>query len=58
MKIKIAYKAHEEQLAKMIEEWLVWRMSLNCTPKVVKSDRHAPYFHTYLSADYRDKPHN
>lgn len=57
MKIKIAYQAHEEKKAKEIEEWLKWRMSIIGTPKVVKSDRHAPYFHTYLSVDYNGKPH-
>ena len=56
MKIKLSYQAHEEKKAKEIEEWLKWRMSIIGTPKVVKSDRHAPYFHTYLSVKYGDKP--
>lgn len=53
MKIKIAYQAHEAERARDIEDWIKWRTSLVAKPKVVKSDRHPPFFHTYLTVEFK-----
>lgn len=54
MKIKISYQEHEAKQAKEIEDSVKRRYN---TVKVTKSDRYAPFFHTYLSVKNSDKLH-
>lgn len=53
MKIKIAYQDGEMLAARTVEEFVraMWPMV-----KVHKSDRHAPFLHTYLTIEIPPKP--
>lgn len=53
MKIKIAYQAGEKQAAQAVEEWV---RALWPRVKVRKSDRYAPFLHTYLTVELPKKP--
>lgn len=53
MKIKIAYLPGEEKAARTIEEFA---RVIFPGVKVKKSDRYAPFIHTYLSTKTGEKP--
>lgn len=53
MKIKISYKKDETTFAQEIENAIKKRSLPENSVKVTKSDRHEPFFHTYLAI----KPH-
>lgn len=53
MKIKIAYQDGETLAARTVEEFVrvLWPQA-----KVHKSDRYAPFLHTYLTIEMPPKP--
>lgn len=57
MKIKISYQEFEQGRAKEVENWIKWRCGLYGDVKVTKSDRHEPFFHTYLAIKNNENPH-
>lgn len=57
MKIKISYQKNETLFAQEIENVIKKRSMPENKVKVTKSDRHEPFFHTYLAIENNGNPH-
>lgn len=57
MKIKISYRKDETSFAQEIENAIKQRSMPENSVKVTKSDRHEPFFHTYLAIKSNENPH-
>lgn len=55
MKIKIAYQEHEKEQATRIAELVRMSLTTEAVVKAVRSDKHEPFRHIYLTTEDRKK---